>query len=931
MKLLSFTPWQQCKTSLPASSNDEDVVLHRISTRPSGNKSRDFQVDAIPTLSLTTSHQISVLGQSDAFATKKKTKEESSKSSLIQEIPQWIYTSRPGESSSFVSKNTNTSKHSSASKGNAPIGTVIDSNGRKIYCLQNNNTILKVWDLDANVTGPDDDSEDNKNLKKVKFDSPVVCMESIPIKRRLVKRSKHNEGYRGSYEADIQSGVVGLLSNGQVFVALMPSSSDKSAKVGIFGKDESSRSRSRRKSNGYHRNGVANGSSMNGNGSSDVQHLISIASISLSNEGSSTVETSRKRKISSIETDSDEKGVEIMLTTLSINSKSESVVLTRHKLAIPSFYNNVKRGETEKVEASYSKESSNIELPNIETKGGGDDRVRVTQLDLTHVAVVYRGLSDSWQCLVIDARHGERATESFSLSLGGLSVVDIGGLSASILSILSSDNMVRVYDIRRFVLLHEQNVLKAFAEEGENADEGYCNFRLATNWFTGTIGIISKHLDTISFSFASVGIFNATIVSNEEKLSEVGHKPMLRGAYNLATIIASSIATANASIAPKSRPYTKEIDAINWYTGEKSLATLRSGANDQLESFLKGGGVKKNGKNGNKDYASLGFEKCSQELIDAAVSTAIDRIHSKSLDLDQKKDSVNILNGCIKSGKICGRDIFNNTKGDRSLYSLFTALSISFAKTDILYRPLYLMHCLLHHCNDSVPEHMLVTMIHFVLCHTTDAEFAQHWKKVAGDNSWYDDAGTTVLRKRKKVARVQLLETNGDKTRNAELQNLVSSLDRKLSTSRQLFFIRKIVTYSQCNASLLRAALRDGLLQSEKGEVETLLLALSSLLRKVGRNNHSQKAGTVNRSSSITQWMSALTDAYLGKLLSSSGPAIGDAQKRVSEAITQARVVLGLKELMDFVDDTLKETKKGSNRQESLTEPPLYGIEPLIF
>ena len=938
MKLLSFTPWQQCKTSLPASSsNDEDVVLHRIATRPSGNKSRDFQVDAIPTLSLTTSHQISVLGQSDALTTKKKTKEDSSKSSLVQEIPQWIYTSRPGESSSFVSKNTN--KHSSASKGNAPIGTVIDSNGRKIYCLQNNNTILKVWDLDANVTGPDDDSEDNKNLKKVEFASPVVCMESIPIKRRLVKRSKHNEGCRGGYGADIQSGVVGLLSNGQVFVALMPSSSDMSAKVGIFGKDESSRSR--RKSNGYHRNGVANGSSMNGNGSgsgsSDGQHLISIASISLSNEGSPTVETSRKRKISSIETNSDEKGVEIMLTTLSINSKSESVVLARHKLAIPSFYKNVKRGETEKVEASYSKESSNIELPNIETKGGGeDDRVRVTQLDLTHVAVVYRGLSDSWQCLVIDTRHRERATESFSLSLGGLSVVDIGGLSASILSVLSSDNMVRVYDIRRFVLLHEQNVLESFAEEGENAAEGYCNFRLATNWFTGTIGIISKHLETISFSFASVGIFNAANVSNEEKLSEVGQKPMLRGAYNLATIIASSIATANVSIATKSRPYTKEIDAINWYTGEKSPATFRSGANDQLESFLKGGGVKKNGKNGNKDDASLGFEKCSQELIDAAVSTAIDRIHSKSLDLDQKKDAVNILNGCIKSGKICGRDIFNNTKGDRSLYSLFTALSKSFGensptKKDILYRPLYLMHCLLHHCNNSVPEHMLVTMIHFVLCHTTDAEFAQHWKKVAGDNSWYDDASTTVLRKRKRMANSQLLETNGDKARNAELQNLVASLDRKLSTSRQLFFIRKIVTYSQCNASLLRAALRDGLLQSEKGEVETLLLSLSSLLRKVGRNKHSQKSGTVNRSTSITQWMSALTDAYLGKLLSSSGPAIGDAQKRVSEAISQATVVLGLKELMDFVDESLKERKKGSNRQESLAEPPLYGIEPLIF
>ena len=226
---------------------------------------------------------------------------------------------------------------------------------------------------------------------------------------------------------------------------------------------------------------------------------------------------------------------------------------------------------------------------------------------------------------------------------------------------------------------------------------------------------------------------------------------------------------------------------------------------------------------------------------------------------------------------------------------------------------------------------MLVTMIHFVLCHTMDTEFEQHWKIVAVDNSWYSDAGTTVLRKRQRVANRQLREANGDKARNAELKGLVTSLDRKLSTSRQLFFIRKIVTYSQCNASLLRLALRDGLLQSEKGEVETLLLALSSLLRKVGKDKESQKTGTVNRSTSITQWMSALTDAYLGKLLSSSSPAIGDAQKRVSEAISQTQVVLGLKELIYFVDESLNETKKGLNRQESLTEPPLYGIEPLIF
>lgn len=293
MKLLSFSPWQKCKTSLPASGNDEDVVVHRFVTRSSSNKSRDFKVDAIPTLSLTTSHQISVLGQSDALAKKKKTKGELLNSSLAQEIPQWIYTSRPGESSSFFSKNKD--KQSPIARGNAQIGAVVDSNGRKIYCLQSKNTILKVWDLDANVTGPDDDSEDSKSLKKVTFDSPVVCMESIPIKRRVIKRSKHNDGYRSGYENDVQSGVVGLLANGQVFVVLLPSSCDLSAKVGIFGKGESTRSR--RKSNGFHHNGVVNGTPMNGDCGSVGRHLISIASFSLSNEGNPTAESSRKRKI----------------------------------------------------------------------------------------------------------------------------------------------------------------------------------------------------------------------------------------------------------------------------------------------------------------------------------------------------------------------------------------------------------------------------------------------------------------------------------------------------------------------------------------------------------------------------------------------------------------------------------------------------------
>merc|ERR1712238_576774 len=133
--------------------------------------------------------------------------------------------------------------------------------------------------------------------------------------------------------------------------------------------------------------------------------------------------------------------------------------------------------------------------------------------------------------------------------------------------------------------------------------------------------------------------------------------------------------------------------------------------------------------------------------------------------------------------------------------------------------------------------------------------------------------------------------------------------------------------YILCNEALLRAALKRGLTQSDKGEVEVLLQMLSKLLQR--------STGNPIMMMSILQWLSTVTDANISKLLkrsSCTSGAIKQMKTSVSNAISQGEAVLALKGLFDYVDKSLvKESKKNLGNEVLCGPIPSYGIESLIF
>ena len=227
-------------------------------------------------------------------------------------------------------------------------------------------------------------------------------------------------------------------------------------------------------------------------------------------------------------------------------------------------------------------------------------------------------------------------------------------------------------------------------------------------------------------------------------------------------------------------------------------------------------------------------------------------------------------------------------------------------------------------------------MIHFILCHVDDEQFTSHWSHFAIKDQWYSDSNIRVLEKRLNTAQHQY-----DSKKSDELKDLIQSLRNRLAISQKIFFIESIVTHSKCNATLLRAALKQGLTESNCGEVEVLMQTLSKLLRKAGTDRRAAKGGItnpLNASTCISQWLSALVDAHLGPLIQASGDHNGQGgsieatKKEISAAVSQTRALIGLKQLLDHAKLVLENNVTDSKTKSIDVAPlPLYGIESLIF
>mmetsp|Transcript_16490 Transcript_16490/g.31255 ORF Transcript_16490/g.31255 Transcript_16490/m.31255 type:complete len:978 (+) Transcript_16490:568-3501(+) len=977
MKLIGFAPWQHVATSVPQSSNIDDIIyktvgraspgssFKRVRTSQDHGKSIHATLNEQPDLVLTTDHQISIISHtSSKKILKGSSVGDGNAVQRMKELTQWIYTSRPGEQSSFLPK--------SSGSQSLRVGAVVDAHSRSVISLQKDNTTLKIWSLDDDLTGPDE-AEDTKLVDKIDLPSAVVCMETIPFSRQSRVRIKEQNG--SSQDEDyVQGGVVGLLMDGQLFIILV--SSSRKIKIGFFGNKESTSTstRSKRRS-----------TSASQNINLIQNHIFAAVGYSAggSADGAAIEVAGQKRKAVTMEVAIDNLG-DVTLTTLSLDPKNlNNIIFCKHIVKLSSFK------ETDDIpgfvgdscryggiNGVYQKEEGKLSLPNeihMPTSNGNVSSphniksVHITQLDQTHVGFVYQSSDSQYFGTILDMRYGECVVRPFRLAVNSSKafVVDIGGLSTSILAVMTSDNCLSIYDVRRSIILYQTSVDELLGLDGMPK----YTYRITSDWISGTIGIIRKNRncengtrEKVHVSFSRIGIFDSSL--NREESGAIS-KPLLKGSYNLARAIASSMATTASMdygvLDPELAPF--EQNMISWLTSKpvKSDDGQMDAMVDAMETLMNRLDKIRNGqKNGSRDTlckvvsdckkisfkvispkAKSGIDQYPQRIVDAVVGVAIEVALAAESNSFDKTDAISALMICIRSGKFDGRSHFDkafSSKSNnvlRSLLSLMKRMLRSEASTkpQIEESPLYLVCCLVKFC-DSLSEHMLVSMVHFVLCHVSDEELTNHWKAMSKNDKWY--ANTTIDNIEKRLNEVNPKQEECDQSKND-----VEILERRLAISQKMFIIERIITHSRCNTALLREALREGITHADKGEVEVLMHLLARLLRKAGRHSMPLRKGEriLNISSCISQWLSALVDANLGMLMKSlSGDGqfnkiIEATRKEISVTVSQTQALVNLNEFLDHAQVILENSNhdRKSRKNLDVSPPPLYGIESLIF
>eukprot|EP00536_Pseudo-nitzschia_multiseries_P009850 jgi/Psemu1/67168/estExt_Genemark1.C_2860047 len=187
--LVQLSPWETSRTSvrLPNASrrrkrdtedNQEEVSppsfaasMITMASRRGLSKmkmhSAEF-ADCLPLLTITSDHHISVLG---------KKLVETEGSPMYQEFSSLRYNSRPGDAGSFFAKPSN-GKYSAADLPRLP--AILDTKNDRVYALQQGNSRLTCWNS-WKSSGPDE-----KSALKVQLKKPAVSMALLPMNKGIV-------------------------------------------------------------------------------------------------------------------------------------------------------------------------------------------------------------------------------------------------------------------------------------------------------------------------------------------------------------------------------------------------------------------------------------------------------------------------------------------------------------------------------------------------------------------------------------------------------------------------------------------------------------------------------------------------------------------------------------------------------------------------
>lgn len=325
-----------------------------------------------------------------------------------------------------------------------------------------------------------------------------------------------------------------------------------------------------------------------------------------------------------------------------------------------------------------------------------------------------------------------------------------------------------------------------------------------------------------------------------------------------------------------------------------------------------------------KGFVEMAFKETAAVLLSLNRATAPANNQDEFLGVSQ--EAACVLVDVLQTNHISARADY----GLRSLHREHVFLSIlracpSVSLTDVGSKTvgkLHVLDAMLKHVLD-VPESALVSILRLLI------------RNVSVDDvvSYYVNAPETSKR--------GIVLSNRYKAMSDTQEDERNHIGTKLLSEAVLDFTSKVVTYSSCNHSFLTKAMRDSI--NTSGEVETLLLTLSKLLRVGGAHelheevNDSSKQ--VNLSLGAIQWITALTDAHMGTILTitnNGGLVIDRVQRAVRSAMAQSEFASELRKILDLVttggDSTSFEAKYvDQNLSPTDTAIMPYTVERLAF
>jgi hypothetical protein len=336
-----------------------------------------------------------------------------------------------------------------------------------------------------------------------------------------------------------------------------------------------------------------------------------------------------------------------------------------------------------------------------------------------------------------------------------------------------------------------------------------------------------------------------------------------------------------------------------------------------------------------------------QEFIDGATAIILQVLQiPKSEDEivgDRVKlarlDARTILLRLIRTGKVSARTHFESIVHDAEnadcgpFLALLRSMKISQKKGDVV-SAVDLMHEMLSSCPD-LTERQLVTMVHYMLCRALPEDIAENfidWKRfdichpyIKASKAYFQE-----LSMMRKLEKLNGASTNSPEMKQAQLQ--VAVLSTKLLRMGAAFLIERVVDYSDCNETLLRTALQQGLPLAHEPQL-LLRLLLETLTNK--------------RSRSSSKWIFALCEGCRDRLAGSedgsSASTYDEILAKIKRIIQDGELIAGLaqylgepsKRTAKNIDLAMKpkvkkstKSRKGKSYDEQV---PDYCVEQLLF